>query len=88
MAIRRILAAVKDPSARRLTGVREAARLAKGFDAELASNRDCTESDPRCGSPACVRAAAPQCVRTLRAGAPRPGARVPDSPYTNQSTQP
>lgn len=35
MAIRRILAAVRDPSARRLAGVRKAARLARGFDAEL-----------------------------------------------------
>src|SRR5579862_6136733 len=35
MAIRRILAAVKDPGARRLAGVRKAARLAKGLDAEL-----------------------------------------------------
>jgi universal stress protein E len=35
MAIRRIIAAVKDPAARRLAGIRKAARLARGFDAEL-----------------------------------------------------
>ncbi|HLJ39588.1 MAG TPA: universal stress protein [Steroidobacteraceae bacterium] len=35
MAVRRILAAVKDPGARRLAGLRKAARLAKGFDAQL-----------------------------------------------------
>ena len=34
-AIRRILAAVKDPGARRLAGVRKAARLAAALDAEL-----------------------------------------------------
>lgn len=34
-AIRRILAAVKDPAARRLAGVRKAARLAVALDAEL-----------------------------------------------------
>ena len=34
-AIRRILAAVKDPQARRLPGVRKAARLAAALDAEL-----------------------------------------------------
>jgi universal stress protein E len=34
-AIRRILAAVKDPEARRLPGVRKAARLAAALDAEL-----------------------------------------------------
>ena len=34
-AIRRILAAVKDPGARRLPGVRKAARLAAALDAEL-----------------------------------------------------
>ncbi|HYL69782.1 MAG TPA: universal stress protein [Candidatus Dormibacteraeota bacterium] len=35
MAIRRILAAIKDPRARRLPGLGKAARLAKGFGAEL-----------------------------------------------------
>jgi hypothetical protein len=34
-AIRRIPAAVKDPGARRLPGVRKAARLAAALDAEL-----------------------------------------------------
>jgi len=34
-AIRRILAAVKEPGARRLAGVRKAARLAQALGAEL-----------------------------------------------------
>jgi universal stress protein E len=42
-AIRRILAAVKDPAARRLPGVRKAARLAAAFGAELVLFHGITE---------------------------------------------